>query len=153
MLRYQEQESRQTLAEGLMEYWAANPGLNSARDPGGSGAEFFRCHDTAHVVFGCSTCLVGEALADTWTLFGTSVTIPQFLGFLKIEEHQEIMAKVGWLTASVTVARSVPILVKVAWRAHRMPTKWPWSNFDSFLSRPLADIRRELRIDVVHARN
>ncbi len=152
MLRYQEQESRQTLAEGLTEYRAANPGLDSARDPEGPGAEFFRCHDTAHVLFGCSTCLTGEALADTWTLFGTSVSIRQFLGFLKVEEHKDIMAKVGWLTASVTFVRSVPILVTVAWRGHRMPAKWPWSNFDTFLSRPLAEIRREFRIDLVHER-
>ncbi len=152
MPRYQEQESRQTLAEGLMEYWAANPGLASARDPGGLGAEFFRCHDTAHVLFGCSTSLAGEALTDTWTLFGTSVSIRQFLGFFRVEEHKDIMAKVGWRTALVTFARSVPILVKAAWRGHRMPAKWPWSNFDTFLSRPLAEIRREFQIDLVHER-
>ena len=151
MLEYQKQDSTQTLAEGLAEYRAANPGLDAAREPGGSGAEFFRCHDTAHVVFGCSTSLVAEALADAWTLFGTTVTIRQFLGFLRIEEHQGIIEKVGWWGVLSTFVRSVPLVIIVGWRGLRMTSKWPWATFNSYLNCPLAEIRRQFNIKVVHA--
>ncbi len=152
MLKYQEQASSQTLTEALSEYRAANPGLDEARGPGGAGAEFFRCHDTAHVVFGCSTSLVGEALADAWTLFGTTVTVGQFLGFLKIEEHQGIIAKVGWWGVLATFVRSAPLFILVAWRGLRMTSKWPWSRFDSYLDRSLVEIRRRFNVHVVRIR-
>ena len=152
MLKYQEQASAQTLAEALAEYRAANPRLDEARNPLGAAAEFFRCHDTAHVVFGCSTSLAGEALADAWTLFGTTVTVRQFLGFLKIEEHQDIMAKVGWWRALITFLRSVPLFLQVALRGLRMTSKWPWSDFDSYRDDSLAEIRRQFNIRVVRIR-
>ena len=151
MFEYQHQDASLTLAEGLAEYRAVNPDLDAARDFAGPGAEFFRCHDTAHVVFGCSTSLLNEALADTWTLFGTTVAIREFLGFLRIEEHQSIIASVGWRGVVTTFVRALPLLVVVAWRGFRMRSKWPGNSFDAYLERPLSEIRREFRIQVVRA--
>lgn len=34
--------------------------------------EFFRCHDAAHVVFGCGTGLDDEAVVKIWSFFGTT---------------------------------------------------------------------------------
>ena len=152
MLSYQLQDSSLTLAEGLAEYRSANPGLELARDPAGQGAEFFRCHDTAHVVFGCSTSLLDEAAADAWTVFGTTVTLRQFLGFLRIEEHQNIIDKVGRWGAVATFLRAFPRIALVAWRSSRMRRKWPWASFEGYLDRRLAEIRREFGIRVLLAR-
>src|SRR5262245_52459125 len=53
MLGYQEQDSSQTLREGLAEYYRANPGIvtRPANLPAESVA-LFRSHDMCHVIFG-----------------------------------------------------------------------------------------------------
>ncbi len=151
MLQYRQQDSPQTLAEGLAEYRAANPGLDEAREGGSEAAEFFRCHDTVHVVFGCSTTLLNEALADAWTIFGTTASVRRFLRFLEIEEHKAIVAKVGWWAVVRTAVRAAPLILTVAWRSFRMRSKWPWEAFDGYSATPLYRIRRELGIRIVAA--
>ena len=39
-----------------------------------------RCHDAAHVIFGCDTTLPGEATVKIWTTFGTTMTQSQVAG-------------------------------------------------------------------------
>lgn len=151
MVRYKEQNSTQTLREGRAEYRANNPELDVARERAGPAAEFFRCHDIAHVVFGCDTSLLGEALADGWTLFGTSVTLRQFLGFLGIEDHQAIIRKVGRWVAIKTFVRSVPRLLVVSYRSVRMKRRWPWSDFDPYWDLTLVEIRRQFGIRVLRS--
>ncbi|HLK26181.1 MAG TPA: hypothetical protein VKT30_16110, partial [Caulobacteraceae bacterium] len=67
--RYQAQDSQQTLAEGLAEYYAANGARVAA--PASLPAEsraLFRNHDVCHVVFGLDTTLEDEGMADVRTL-------------------------------------------------------------------------------------
>jgi len=149
---YQSPHADETLRQGLTEYRAENPSLQEMRESSKTGAEFFRCHDVVHVVFGCSTSLLHEAEADAWTLFGTTVTFRQFLGFLKIEEHKDIMAKVGVLDSCVTFIRAVPLILKVLIRTRAMIKKWPWDNFEEYWEKPLADIRAEFNIQLLEGR-
>ena len=126
----------------LAEFRVANPGLDDAGAPGGAGAEFFRCHDTAHVVFGCSISLVVEALADAWTLFGTTVTGGQFLGFLKIRSTKVLSpgSAVGlYLPPSSGRCRSLFWLP--ARPSHDLEVALV--AFDSYLDRSLVEIRRQ----------
>ena len=44
--------------------------------------------------------------------------------------------------------RSVVLLPLVFWRCFRMPRRWPWSEFDTYLDVPLAEIRREYGIRI-----
>lgn len=66
-----------TLSEGLDRYFQSNALLLTTRDVSDEAAQFLRCHDVAHVVFGCDTTLVGEGTVKLWTIFGTT------LGFWK----------------------------------------------------------------------
>ena len=97
------------------------------------------------------TTLLNEALADAWTLFGTTASFRQFLGFLEIEEHQAIVAKVGWWGVVRTAVRAGPLVLAVAWRGLHMRSKWPWDEFDRHLATPLCEIRQQLAIRLVHA--
>ena len=51
-----------TLEEGLREYYASRKDLVGGRGISPAAREFFRCHDTAHVVFGCSTTFTARAI-------------------------------------------------------------------------------------------
>lgn len=73
-VRYQDPDTKIALEQGITEYRVLNPDLDEARHATPEGAEFFRCHDVAHVVFACDTSLLNEAMADASTLFGTTVT-------------------------------------------------------------------------------
>ena len=55
MLEYQRTDSTLTLESGLAEYYASRDDLVGGRGVSREAREFFRCHDAAHVVFGCST--------------------------------------------------------------------------------------------------
>ncbi len=144
--KYQDPESELTLEEGLSEYRALNPDLDDARKATPEGADFFRCHDAAHVVFACSTSLLNEALADAWTLFGTSVSLRQFLGFMRIEEHKKIISTVGWPIVIVTFIKALPYVFLVALRSTTMAKRWPWEAFSAYLRVPLKEIRHEFHI-------
>ena len=60
MLDYQEQDSKQTLSEGITEFFAANKQHVKTRVLTPEADEFFRCHDASHVVFGCDISLNSE---------------------------------------------------------------------------------------------
>lgn len=143
---YQAPESRITLEQGIAEYRALNPGLDSARRATPEGAEFFRCHDVAHVVFACDTSLLNEAMADAWTLFGTTVTLRQFLGFMKIQEHKGIIERIGWPAVILKFLKAIPVFLLIALRSTTMTKHWPWDSFSGYLQTPLGEIRREFHI-------
>ena len=146
LAKYQAAESELTLAQGLSESRALNPDLDDARQATPEGIAFFRCHDVAHVVFACNTSLLNEAMADAWTLFGTSVSLRQFLNFMKIEEHQDIIAKIGWPTAIATFIKALPYIFLIALRSTTMTRRWPWEAFSAYLQVPLGEIRCEFHI-------
>ena len=146
LAKYQDVESELTLEQGLSEYRALNPDLEDARKMTLQGTAFFECHDVAHVVFACDTSLLNEAMADAWTLFGTSVSLRQFLDFMKIEEHKNIIAKLGWPTVIATFVKALPYVFLIALRSATMTRRWPWESFSAYLSVPLAEIRREFHI-------
>lgn len=50
--RFQSPTSMQTLAEGLAEYYSANPHLKRGDELSPDAREFFRSHDVVHVLYG-----------------------------------------------------------------------------------------------------
>ncbi len=141
---YQIMDSEQTLKQGLIEYRSVNSVLQDSRSS--EARAFFECHDVVHVIFACDTSLLNEAMADAWTLFGTSVTVSQFLGFLRIEEHKEIITSVGWRGICATVVKSIPMFIRIALRAVKMTKPWPWDGYQPYMQITLRDIRNEFGI-------
>jgi hypothetical protein len=148
--RYQEQDTRLTLREGLSEYYQANPGLV---DPGETSTEdlgvYLQCHDVSHVFFGTTTSLRDEALQDMWTFLAIDVTKREYVGdFVKTEEGKQIMTSIpiwGGLKATVWLLGMMPSLI---WRSRRMAKKWPWRGWESYLDEPLGEIREEFGLRV-----
>jgi hypothetical protein len=148
MLRYQEPESPLTLAEGLREYYASRADLAGGRGASEAAREFFRCHDAAHVVFGCDTTLPQEGVVKLWSFFATDAGF-SLLRAYNLPESREIYARLEpreELRAARTTLAAFP---RVIWRARRMRRRWPWRDFESYLHAPLREIRREFGIRVI----
>lgn len=142
MLEYQRCDTGLTLGKGLREYYASREGLVGGRGISPEAREFFRCHDAAHVVFGCSTTLRDEAMVKIWSAFGTTAGLSVLRGY-RLAESREIYEQITGKDVAREAARSVVLLPRVLWRCLRMRKRWPWEQFDAYLDVPLVEIRRE----------
>ena len=147
---YQVQDSGLTLAEGLEEYFEANPGLTQV-GPDSPEAELFLPHDACHVVFGTSTSLVEEAMTDIWTIAGADVGVWEYA---KLMRHAaklnpgEVLHEIGYWVAFKDMIRSVGPMLEAYRRGRRMRKPWPFRRYGDHLDRALGDIRREFGIEV-----
>jgi hypothetical protein len=148
-LRYASPDSRQTLREGLDEYYANEPGLLEPAQLSLEAAQLFRQHDAAHVVFGCDTSLRGETLIDTWTIFGTTIGLRGYLEYLKLPQVNALFAKTGAPRIALELMRCAGDVVRVVVRSRRLRRKWPWRSWAEHLDEPLADIRTRFNIQVL----
>ena len=130
------------------EYYASHEGLVTGRGVSDSAREFFRCHDAAHVVFGCSTTLSNEAIVKIWSFFGTTAGLSLMRDY-RSPESKEIYARIRWSDVPATALRSVVNVPLVLFGCLRMHRRWPWSDVDRYLKVRLVDIRREFGIKVV----
>ena len=148
MLEYQHADTPLTLESGLAEYYASRADLAGGRGASTAAREFFRCHDAAHVVFGCSTTLLNEAMVKVWSFFGTT----RGLGLVReyrLPESQEIYAQLEWGSIARTALRSVTVVPRVMTRCIRMHKRWPWSDSDAVRQVPLRELRRQYGIQVL----
>lgn len=148
-MKYLEQHSSQTLAEGLAEYYGSRDDLAVGRGLSDAAREFFRCHDTAHVVFGCHTTLPSEACVKMWSFFGTDAGFRRLKAGYRLPESGEIYKQLTFpqmIEATVASFRIVPAVIA---RSRRMTTRWPWADFDEYMDRTLNEIRQQFGIKVL----
>jgi len=150
-LDYQSQDSPQTLAEGLEEYYAANAGtVIRPRDLPPESFTLFRNHDMCHVIFGLDTTLDDEALADTRTLFSCDVGFRSYAVYLAQDKQaQALFKEFGYLRIAWITLLAVPRICRALFESRRMKKRWPWTPPDAFQQRSLADLRREFAIRVI----
>lgn len=149
-LNYQAQDSQQTLAEGLEEYYRANVGVVSrpASLPSDSAA-LFSSHDLCHVIFGLDTTLGDETIADFRTLLSSDVGWKRYLGYANDPLAKAVFKALGiWRTVLITL-RTAPRIVRAIREMRRMNKKWPWVPPESFQRRTLSDLRREFGIHII----
>lgn len=151
MQRFQQQDSEQTLSAGIAEYYAVNPHLVPLRGLSAPAREFFRCHDTAHVVFGCGTSLRHEAVVKLASLFGTTKGLAVLRGY-RMHEAIEIYERLPVSAVAVTLLESAVIVPRTVARCLRQRKRWPWDAFEAYLPLPLGEVRAEFGIVVAGAR-
>ena len=144
---FRAQDCPRTLAEGMAEFAAAQPGLLAPA--GRELAEFVHAHDACHVLFGLGTRIDEEALADTWTLLATDMSLRRYTGFLRHPELAALFASTGAWPLLTGTLRALPRIARVLWRTRRMPTRWPFWGYAEHLDTPLAALRRRYAIRVV----
>ncbi len=148
-LHYQQQDSQQTLAEGLAEYFAAHEAQLSSRISSEAARDFFTAHDTAHVMFGCDINLADEAYLKICSMFGTSEGMGVLRGYA-LAESKEIYSELSRGEIVQTAFRSLMLVPRALWRCLRMRERWPWRNHQEFVDEPLHKIRARFGIRVPH---
>lgn len=149
-LGYMMENSQQTLAQALEEYYRANVGVvaRPATLPAESAA-LFQSHDICHVIFGLDTSLADETIADTRTLLSTDVGWKKYSTYFNDPLAQAVFKALGlWRTIFVTV-RTLPRIMRAIREARRMQEKWPWVPPESFYGQTLADLRSQFCIRVI----
>lgn len=134
-----------TLRQGLAEYRLKNPGLLRGEALAPDAAEFFRCHDAAHVVFGCGTTLPHEAAVKLASIFGSTGGFGVLRGYRQHEAF-DIYRRLDLPQVLATIALAPWIVARTLWRCLRQAKRWPWQDFDALLDRPLDGLRTEYRI-------
>ncbi|MCA9662227.1 MAG: hypothetical protein KC486_28065 [Myxococcales bacterium] len=145
---YLEQDCPLTLREGLEQFMASNAGL-IASDESTEVGRLTKAHDCCHVLFGLTTEIGDEALADTWTLVGSDVTIRQYVAFLQHEEYKQLVADIATWSAFVEMIKATPRVLKAIVRGRRMSPKWPFFDYAAHLDTPLVELRRRYHIELV----
>ncbi len=110
---------------------------------------FFRCHDAAHVVFGCSTQLDDEAAVKIASIFGTTAGLRVLRGY-RLYESLQIYRQLRVQEVVRSIAHSVVVVPRTILRCLAQHARWPWDEFDQYLQVPLKDIRRQFGIQVAH---
>ena len=148
MLEYRYPDTTLTLESGLAEYYESRTELVDGRGLSPVAREFFRCHDAAHVVFGCSTTLLNEAVVKIWSFFGTTRGL-RLVREYRLPESQEIYEQLKWGSIARTAVQSVALAPRVMARCMRMHKRWPWSDFDAYRHVALREVRCEYGIRVL----
>jgi ubiquinone biosynthesis protein Coq4 len=150
-LRYQQQDSTQTLAEGLAEYYVANGDkVTRPRDLPEESAKLFRSHDMCHVIFGLDTTIQDEAMADTRTILSCDVGVRRYVDYLRTDAQAKALFKqIGIWTSIITTLQVLPRILRAIAESWRMKKRWPWVPPESFFGRPLAELRREFGIRLI----
>ena len=150
-LAYQEQDSQQTLAEGLAEYYRVNGARvapPSSLPP--ESRALFTSHDICHVIFGLDTTLADEAMVDTRTMLSCDVGFARYAQYLTSnKEAQAIFKEMGYGTVLWATLLATPRLLRAVREAFRVTKKWPWLPPASYQTRTLSDLRREHGIRVI----
>ena len=150
--QFEEAASTQSLAEGLEEYFKANPGVKRDSQLLSEDAKkFFTGHDTVHVVYGCGISMPDEAIVKIASLFGTTEGLAVLRGYV----HHEVIDIYRNLPLASTVAAlflSPYLVTRTIVRCLRQAKRWPWLQHEKYLHVPLFVIRQEFGIKVAHAR-
>ena len=138
-----------TLREGLQRLRQQNTSVFSAREVTPEAEAFFRCHDTAHVVFGCDTSLYGEGVLKLFTMFGTTLGFWKHItGYFQADAGSLFM-QYRWRQVAKNLLKVIIDAPRVILRARQMSKPWPWSEHAEYLDVAVSDIRREFNIKVI----
>ncbi len=141
-----------TLREGLAEYYRRNPGLMDEADLPRDLSLGLHSHDIAHVVFGCDTSLLGEAILVRWSLFGVTGSLRPYLIGLRRRETRGLFrdALAGFRPSMLW--RLVKFATMAVLRSLRMRARWPFEAYEPYLDQPLCEIRDRFGIRVIWTR-
>jgi hypothetical protein len=148
---YARQDSDLTLAGGLAEYHAHNPGLLRGPDLSPEARRFFECHDIVHVVFGCGTSMPDEAVVKLASIFGTTAGLAVLRGYA-LDESVGIYRKLPPMDTLRAIMWAGVLVPRTVWRCLRQRRRWPWEGFQPYLQVPLRTLRADFGISVAQGR-
>ena len=151
MLPYLKQNCDLTLDEGLKIHYSVDPTFKKNVEL----VPAFYNHDIVHVLFGLSTAVEHESLADTRVLFGTNWGFKKYMNdYLKnpkaIKIIMQIFRKIGYIKGVLISFKTFPSIIKVILDCRRMTKKWKLNPSENLLNSKLSDLRKEYNITVIN---
>jgi len=150
-LPYLKQKCSLTLREGLDIHYSVDPSYkkNVKLVPA------FYNHDIAHVLFGLSTSVEHESLADTRVIFGTNWGFQKYINdYLKnpaaIKIVMHIFKEIGYVRGILLSLKSFPKILRTIIDCRKMSEKWRVNPSDNFLDSRLSDLRDKFNITVIN---
>lgn len=142
-------DTNTTLQQGLENFQGKNKKYFAERQYSEKGKEFLRCHDIAHVIFGCDTTIYGEGTVKVWTTFGTTLSF-----WSVVKGYQEVSAFELFKAYSVrhilkNIMRFIAVIPNVIIRSKRMSKPWPFPEYKPYMDTPISEIRKEFNIQVL----
>ena len=150
-LAYQEQDTDLTLRQGLSEYLASNPDLIDTNETSSCEmASYFANHDASHVVFGTSTEIADELIQDIWTFLAIDIKYRNYVGDLvKAREGLEVAKALPFWGTLKGFCSLLGVMPRLLHRSRKMSQKWPWSEWEEYLDKPLSETRKQFGIRVL----
>ncbi len=137
-----------TLREGIDRFYKEHDAPRGGQNVSPEANQFFLCHDTAHVVFGCDTSFFGEGIVKIFTIWGTTLGFRGHLAGYSDANAFSLFRQYRLRHLVKNFARLVLTAPRAIIRARRMSKPWPWSDHQHYLDKPISDIRREFNIQV-----
>ncbi|NNM21186.1 MAG: hypothetical protein HKO55_07955 [Gammaproteobacteria bacterium] len=135
-----------TLREGVKRHRAQNAVVVSEDDVSPEVQAFFRCHDVAHVVFGCDTTMVGEGVLKIFTIFGTTLGFRGHVTAYSGAGAFGLFRQYSTLHVLRSILRLLACIPHAVVHARRMSRRWPWADHSEYLDKTIEQVRREFNI-------
>jgi ubiquinone biosynthesis protein Coq4 len=142
-------DSALILREGVKRFCEGNAAVFSERDMSSEASEFFRCHDTAHVVFGCDTSIFGEGILKIFTICGTTLGFWKHVKGYADADAFALFRQYSWRHLVGHIFKLVANVPRAFIHAKQMSKPWPWADHSLYLDRSIKEIRREFNIKVI----
>lgn len=148
---YARASTRLTLRAGLSEYFAVHAGLVREESLSSDEARrFFRSHDAVHVVWGCGTSMMDEAVVKLASLWGTTGGVRVLRGYM-LYESLDIYRKLPLRGTLLAIAAAPWLIARTLLGCIRQADRWPWDAYEAYLDVPLAETRARFGIRIAHA--
>ena len=155
MYNFQQQNSEQTLKEGLEEFYSINTQFRDLAEKNNPNANIFKEHDYTHVLFGLGTSIEEESLLDTYVIWGMKFNWRKIINFYKDPEYKEVIGDIvkkhgGYWGIFKIYMSLLPIKFRVFLRCMKMKKKWNYHDISvEILNTKLCDLRQEYNIELI----
>ena len=159
MYNFQQQNSEQTLQEGLEEFYSINTQFRDLAEKNNPNANIFKEHDYTHVLFGLGTSIEEESLLDTYVIWGMKFNWRKIINFYKDPEYKEVIGDIvkkhgGYWGIFKIYMSLMPIKFRVFLRCMKMKKKWNYHDIsDEMLNTKLCNLRKEYNIELIPLKN
>jgi len=159
MYNFQQQNSEQTLREGLEEFYSINTQFRDLAEKNNPNANIFKEHDYTHVLFGLGTSIEEESLLDTYVIWGMKFNWRKIINFYKDPEYKEVIGDIvkkhgGYWGIFKIYMSLMPIKFRVFLRCMKMKKKWNYHDIsDEMLNTKLCNLRKEYNIELIPLKN
>ena len=150
-LPYLKQNCDLTLNEGLKIHYSVDATFKKNVEI----VPAFYNHDIVHVLFGLSTSIKHESLADTRVIFGTNWGLKKYINdYLRNPEAlkiiMQIFKEIGYVKGILVSFQSFPNIIRVILNCKKMTKKWEVNPSEELLNTSLDKLRKEYNIKIIN---